>query len=56
MRVDDKYVHIDRSRDSFADAPRYDPAVVDQDYFNRVYGYYGHQPYWTAGNIYPTYY
>jgi sporulation protein YlmC with PRC-barrel domain len=55
-RVDDKYVHIDRSRDKIADAPRYDPEVVDQDYFNRVYGYYGHQPYWTAGYIYPTYY
>jgi sporulation protein YlmC with PRC-barrel domain len=39
--IDDDTVTIDRSRSHIANSPRYDPELVDQEYFNKVYNYYG---------------
>ena len=49
-RVTDHEVGIDRSRAQVADAPQYDPELVDRDkYLTDLYGHYGYSPYWTAG-------
>jgi len=52
-RIDSETVHIDRSRQHVAEAPRYDPAIVDQSYYENVYNYYGYTPYWAPGYTYP---
>lgn len=55
-RISDDRVHIDRSRQSVAEAPVYDPDVVEEDsYYEGLYGYYGYAPYWGTGYRYPTY-
>jgi sporulation protein YlmC with PRC-barrel domain len=54
-RVDEEHVHIDRTRDKLTGAPRYDPQLVDRAYLDRLYGYYGHRPYWSAGYTYPAF-
>jgi sporulation protein YlmC with PRC-barrel domain len=42
-------VHIDQSRADVADAPQYDPELVDQEsFYSDVYDYYGYLPYWTV--------
>jgi sporulation protein YlmC with PRC-barrel domain len=52
-RIDDE-VHVDRSRDVVADAPRYDPEVTDDtSYYSNLYGYYGYAPFWGPGLIPP---
>ncbi|SNY25577.1 PRC-barrel domain-containing protein [Paractinoplanes atraurantiacus] len=54
-RVTDDEVGIDRSRIQVADAPPYDPELVDRDeYFNKLYNYYGYAPYWSPGYIPPS--
>ncbi|WP_026531878.1 PRC-barrel domain-containing protein [Arthrobacter sp. H41] len=53
-RITDDEVHIDQTRDHVAGAPAYDPEIVDQqDSYGDIYGYYGYQPYWTAGYMVP---
>lgn len=47
---DDKGVHLARTSDRFSDAPHYDPTLVDdRSYWEGVYGWYGHEPYWLPG-------
>jgi sporulation protein YlmC with PRC-barrel domain len=49
-RVTDDEVGVDRSRAQVAEAPRYDPDLIDKDkYFTDLYGYYGYLPYWAPG-------
>jgi len=51
-------VTIDREGEHLRGAPRYDPALVnnqDEGYWGGVYGHYGHQPYWGTGYTYPRY-
>lgn len=52
-QVDDDAIHIDRTRNIVADAPVYDPELVDQTYLDQVYNYYGYTPYWGPGYVYP---
>lgn len=54
-RVETDQIHIDQTRDRVADAPKYDPALVEDDYYDQLYGYYGYAPYWGAGYAYPTF-
>jgi len=52
--VTDDEVRIDQSGAQVADAPRYDPELLDEnEYYSNLYGYYGYPPYWTAGYTYP---
>jgi len=53
--IDDEAVHVDKTRDSVAGSPAYDPEVVrtDSAYYGGLYGYYGYPPFWSAGYIYP---
>ncbi|GGL05934.1 PRC-barrel domain-containing protein [Mangrovihabitans endophyticus] len=53
--VDEEKVHIDQSKGQVAEAPRYDPELVDEsEYYNDVYGYYGYPPFWAPGYVYPA--
>lgn len=54
-KVEDKAVHVDRTRDHVARGPRYDPTLMDEPYLNSVYGYYGYGPWWGAGYLYPMF-
>lgn len=50
VRVTDDEVGIDRSRAQIAEAPQYDPELVDETaYYSDLYRYYGYAPYWGAG-------
>jgi hypothetical protein len=54
--VDDE-VLINQSASKVADAPRYDPDIVEPsqtDYYDRVYGYYGYAAFWGPGYVPPA--
>ncbi|GAB2953861.1 PRC-barrel domain-containing protein [Streptomyces sundarbansensis] len=54
--VTDDRVRIDRTRDDVAQAPGYDPELLDQnDYYGSLYNHYGYTPFWGAGYIYPRF-
>lgn len=47
-------VYLNDTRDHIAEAPGYDPNMVnDRNYQSSIYGYYGCAPYWSAGYAYP---
>jgi hypothetical protein len=47
---------VDQTRDHNAGAPKYDPNLVyERDYYGGLYGYYGYNPYWGPGYVYPGY-
>jgi sporulation protein YlmC with PRC-barrel domain len=48
-RVTAENIHVDRDREGVEAAPAYDPAVVDEEYLDRLYGYYGYRPFWLPG-------
>ncbi|MEO7015644.1 MAG: PRC-barrel domain-containing protein [Leifsonia sp.] len=53
-RITKDEVHIDQTREQVAEAPPYDPALVNnRRYHENTYGYYGYGPYWAAGYVYP---
>lgn len=54
-RIDNDTVYINKTREHVAGGPIYDPAVVNDDYYNNLYGYYGYAPYWAPGYTYPAY-
>ncbi|WP_432133750.1 MULTISPECIES: PRC-barrel domain-containing protein [unclassified Streptomyces] len=54
--VTEDRVRIDRTRDQVADAPAYDPDLVDHDeFYDRVYQHYGYAPFWGVGYVYPPF-
>jgi sporulation protein YlmC with PRC-barrel domain len=53
-RIDKNTVHINRTREHLSGAPVYDPKLVlDDTHLDRLYGYWGYPPFWTAGYTYP---
>lgn len=54
-KIDEDEVRVDQTREHVANAPTYDPDLVDDRYYESVYGHYGYQPYWGAGYMYPGY-
>ena len=47
-------VYFNDTRDHRAEAPGYDPGLVnDRSYQSSIYVYYGCAPYWSAGYAYP---
>jgi sporulation protein YlmC with PRC-barrel domain len=55
-RITDDAVHINQTREHVVRAPRYDPALAnDQQYWGSIYGYYGYGPFWGMGYTYPAY-
>jgi len=55
VNINDLTVVANMTRQRIADAPPYDPEVVDERYLDRVYEHYGYAPYWAAGYLYPAY-
>lgn len=54
-KIDHHVVHVDQTRERIVGAPGYDPELVDDHYYEGLYGYYGYQPYWRDGYVYPPY-
>ncbi len=54
-KVDATGVHLSHVAEHIAGAPKYDPEIVDDQYYTNVYGYYGYGPYWGPGYMYPAY-
>jgi sporulation protein YlmC with PRC-barrel domain len=53
-RVTDDVVGIDQSRRSVAEAPEYDPELIDGDeHMTELYRHYGYAPYWATGHVPP---
>ncbi|WP_405956600.1 PRC-barrel domain-containing protein [Streptomyces phaeochromogenes] len=49
-------VRIDRTGQQIADAPTYDPELVEQkEFYDRVYEHYGYAPFWGTGYVYPPF-
>jgi len=48
-------VVVSHDRKKIASSPAYDPDVVDEKYYDNLYGYYGYRPFWGAGYMYPGY-
>lgn len=49
-------VLVGRDRSRLDDAPGYDPELTDdREYYDRLYTWWGYQPYWTPGYAYPPY-
>ena len=56
-RVEGDRVHIDQNRDRLAEAPVYNPDLAEEHFdahFADVYGFYGVNPYWGPGYVYPV--
>lgn len=53
--IDAKTVHVDQTRERIASAPKYDPEIVDDRYYEGLYGHYGYSPYWTPGYTSPAF-
>jgi sporulation protein YlmC with PRC-barrel domain len=54
-KIDNSVIHVDRTRQDVMSAPHYDPELINEDYFTRVYTYYGFGPFWAPGYAYPMY-
>ncbi|QGV77099.1 PRC-barrel domain-containing protein [Streptomyces ficellus] len=56
-RVDEEELFIDQSKERVAQAPAYDPALVEArsepEYYDQVYAHYGLIPFWGAGYVPP---
>ncbi|MEU8660861.1 PRC-barrel domain-containing protein [Actinoplanes philippinensis] len=53
-RVTEDEVYVSSSKDHVAGGPGYDPDLVDQrDYYDKIYGHYGHEPVVARGSTYP---
>jgi sporulation protein YlmC with PRC-barrel domain len=53
-RTQDGDVFLRESRQRVADAPKYDPSLVDDPgYWEGMYGWYGYAPYWGAAGLTP---
>ena len=49
-RITEDAVYINQSSGTVANAPQYDPDLVDQtEYYADVYGYYGYMNFWGPG-------
>lgn len=54
--VAEDHISIDPTRDQVADAPEYNPELVDQSvYYDRLYTHYGYAPFWGPGYVYPRF-
>jgi len=54
-QIKDEKVIVNHDREKIASSPVYDPDVVDERYYENVYGYYGYMPFWGAGYMHPGY-
>jgi sporulation protein YlmC with PRC-barrel domain len=52
--VDEHAVHINHTRDHVSKAPRYNPEIEEDKYWEDVCCYYGYTPFWMGTYIQPT--
>jgi sporulation protein YlmC with PRC-barrel domain len=51
-RIEQGIVFLDEARRRVAEAPKYDPTLVDEpSYWEQMYGWYGYAPYWTTSEV-----
>lgn len=54
-RITDDEVFINHTREHVAEAPGYDPALINERHYHQdIYNYYGYGPYWGADYAYPS--
>ena len=54
-KITEEDVFVDQSRERVVAAPGYAPDLVDdRPHHASVYGYYGYEPYWGGGYMYPV--
>ncbi|GIF14846.1 PRC-barrel domain-containing protein [Actinoplanes teichomyceticus] len=54
--IDDDVVHVAEPMQIVAEAPRYDPELIDATaYYDELYRHYGYAPFWSTGYVYPGY-
>ncbi|WP_436529055.1 PRC-barrel domain-containing protein [Actinoplanes sp. HUAS TT8] len=54
--IDDEVVHVGQPKQIVAEAPVYDPELIDATaYYDDLYRHYGYSPFWSPGYIYPGY-
>ncbi|GAA4588120.1 sporulation protein YlmC with PRC-barrel domain [Actinoplanes octamycinicus] len=54
--IDDEIVHVAEPKQIVAEAPAYDPELIDAtEYYHDLYRHYGYPPFWSTGYIYPGY-
>jgi sporulation protein YlmC with PRC-barrel domain len=53
--ISEDLVRISQTREQVAGAPAYSPELVDKRFVTNVYDYYGYDPYWEQGYVYPPY-
>jgi sporulation protein YlmC with PRC-barrel domain len=51
VSIDAHEVHIDQTGATVAEAPHYDPALVEPKFFEDIYGHYDILPFWGLGYI-----
>ena len=49
------HVYVNQTREHLDASPTYDPKLVDEAYFETLYGYYGYGPYWGSAYVYPLF-
>jgi len=54
-QIKDDKVIVSHDRQTISRSPAYDPDVVDEHYYDNLYGHYGYSPFWGAGYVYPGY-
>lgn len=55
-KITENTVQVSLTREHISGAPRYNPEVVQEpDHYSDLYGYYGFQPYWGTGYMYPPF-
>ncbi|NEE01473.1 PRC-barrel domain-containing protein [Phytoactinopolyspora halotolerans] len=55
-KVEDGVVHVNRDRTEVAEAPAYDPSLIQEpSYYEDIYSHYGYSPFWVPGYIYPPF-
>jgi sporulation protein YlmC with PRC-barrel domain len=53
--ITDQAIRLSITHDRILNAPAYNPNLLDHPYLDRLYDYYGLQPFWTEGYHYPPY-
>lgn len=51
--TDTEAVRLGPAREQVSTSPKYDPALVDEDFVSRTYTHYGYVPFWDRGYVYP---
>ncbi len=55
-KIDNDHVHVDRDRGNLTGASGYDPNIAeDPAYYANLYSWWGFNPYWGPGYVYPGY-